>query len=171
MKTIMTFKGEPVMVDDSDFEWLSQYGWSLSTKGYVRRRENQSDGSSIQLLMHRFVLGIPYGDPRIVDHANGIKTDNRRSNLRICTKAQNGYNQKEQRNNTSGFKGVTFHKVTGRFMAQIRSDGKKKYLGTFDTAQEAHDAYCVAALELHGEFANFGNADAIRALSAPAKEE
>lgn len=164
MKTILTFKGEPVIVDDEDFEWLSQYGWSLSTKGYVRRRQvDPNSGSSIQILMHRFVLGIPYGDHRIVDHANGIKTDNRRSNLRVCTKSQNGYNQPQQRHNTTGFKGVTQSK--GRFIAQIRHEGKRVHIGSFATPQEAYAAFCMVAKELHGEFANLGTLTAAQPAS------
>lgn len=155
MKTILTAKGEAIIVDDEDFERVSAYKWGISTRGYARRHA-KSHGRRFAVMMHRFILGIDNGDPRIVDHANGIKTDNRRSNLRICSKSQNGYNQSAQRNNTTGYKGVTRHIQTGRFIAQIRHNGKRKYIGSYATPEEAYSAYCEAAIELHGEFSNFG---------------
>lgn len=89
--------------------------------------------------------------PDEVDHANGCKDDNRISNLRLAVKSQNGANKPIQRNNTSGFKGVSFHKATGKFQAGLR----RKFIGYFDTAEEAHAAYCAAAEKHFGEFARF----------------
>jgi hypothetical protein len=153
MREIFTAKGERILVDDEDYPALSQFKWNLSPDGYVRRHFRAAGKYAGRALMHRQLLGLDPSDKRVVDHANGIKTDNRRANLRICTKNENGYNQGPQRNNTTGYKGVTFHKKTGRFMAQIRGDGKKHYIGLFDTALEAHEAYQAAATRLHGEFA------------------
>lgn len=155
-REIVASGGKSILVDDKDFLLLSNYTWFVSKRGYAFRHSRSAEGKRVCIIMHRSILGIDNGDPRIVDHSNGVKTDNRRGNLRVCTKAQNGYNQKAQRTNTTGFKGVTKHKATGRYMAQITVEGQKKYLGVFDSAKDAHAAYCVAALELHGEFANFG---------------
>lgn len=155
MKTILTGKGEEILVDDEDFEKLSFYKWRTHTNGYVRT-ETFDNGRKSRILMHRLVLGLTEGDGLIVDHINGVKTDNRRSNLRICTHAENLRNRGAPRSNKTGFKGVSFHSRNKRFYAEIKVNGKRKYLGYFDSAQEAHAAYCVAAIELHGEFANFG---------------
>jgi hypothetical protein len=86
-----------------------------------------------------------------IDHKNGMKSDNRWTNLREATSAQNKHNT-EHRNN-SGLIGASLHAGTGRYRAQIRTGGKRKFLGWFETAQEAHDAYKQAAIKYHGEFA------------------
>jgi hypothetical protein len=90
-----------------------------------------------------------------LDHINGDKTDNRICNLRLATPAENISNRGLQYNNSSGYKGVTRLK-SGRWSANIRNDGCRNHLGTFDTAEQAHAAYCEAARDLHGEFANTG---------------
>lgn len=88
-----------------------------------------------------------------VDHINGDAADNRLFNLREATDCQNLQNRPKQRNNTSGFKGVTWHRGGQKWLAQIRADNSSRYLGLFDDPQKAHAAYCAAAAELHGEFA------------------
>ena len=89
-----------------------------------------------------------------IDHRNNDKSDNRWSNLRLATGSQNQANRGLQRNNTSGFKGVSARR--GKFAAYIKRDGKKHTLGSFDTAEEAHAAYVAAAPLFHGEFARVG---------------
>ena len=88
-----------------------------------------------------------------VDHINGVKNDNIFTNLRWCTNAQNGANRTKQKNNTMGYKGVSRHGK--RYQAQISKNGKAYCLGTFDTKEEAHDAYKQKAIELFGEFAKW----------------
>lgn len=156
MTVIFTKKGEKVIFDKEDSEKISLHGWYVDNGGYVRT-ERRIMGKRCAILMHRFILGLPHSDKRIVDHINGIKTDNRLSNLRICTPAQNQHNQKKRMDNTSGYKGVAFRRDSGRFRARISINGKRKNLGSFDSAEEAYEAYCAAAIELHGEFANFGS--------------
>jgi hypothetical protein len=94
--------------------------------------------------------------PKYIDHINGNKSDNRWENLRAATQSQNMGNSALNKSNTSGFKGVTFSKRRKKFVAQIMKNGKGKFLGHFSNPEDAHAAYCKAALELHGEFANFG---------------
>ena len=89
---------------------------------------------------------LPAGE---IDHINGIRDDNRIANLRVCTRAQNMANRGLSASNTSGFKGVSLFKRTGRFRATVRT----KHLGYFDTASEAHAAYCRVAKMAFGEFA------------------
>ena len=99
--------------------------------------------------MHRFILGFPTAH---VDHVNGDGLDNRRSNLRLCTHAQNVCGVRQVTNKT-GLVGVSLAKTTGKFLAYIHKDRKSRYLGTFPTAQLAAQAYNAAALQLFGEFA------------------
>ena len=103
--------------------------------------------------MHRLLLA-PEKEKK-TDHKNGNTLDNRRLNLRASDKYESNRNVGRTVRNTSGFRGVSETKI-GRFRAYIRNGGKNVYLGTYDTAREAHAAYCTAAKRFHGEFANFG---------------
>lgn len=87
--------------------------------------------------------------PAEVDHINMNKTDNRICNLRSATREQNRHNTTLSKRNTSGFKGVSFHRKMGKFQACHR----RKSLGYFSTAEEAHKAYARAAIAVAGEFA------------------
>jgi hypothetical protein len=88
-----------------------------------------------------------------LDHQFGHPDDNRWSMLRLATPCQNKQNVRRHRDNRTGFKGVHFHKGMSKWCAQIMREGEKKYLGHFDSPEEAHAAYCKAASELHGKFA------------------
>jgi hypothetical protein len=86
-----------------------------------------------------------------IDHINGQKADNRLCNLRPATPEQNKRNTRH-RNNT-GLPGASYSSVNGKFRAQIRVNGRRKFLGWFDNAEDAHAAYVAAARRYHGEFA------------------
>ena len=96
---------------------------------------------------------LPNGE---IDHINGKKDDNRMDNLREATRSQNCMNMKLRSDNASGFKGVYWREHAKRFTANIWKDSKRKSLGYFDTAEQAHDAYVKASKEVHQEFANTG---------------
>jgi hypothetical protein len=87
-----------------------------------------------------------------IDHVNGVKDDNRFANLREATRHENNRNSKRPRNNTSGLKGVCWHKRDGKCRAQIRVSGRNLCLGNFTTPEEAHAAYVKASERLHGVF-------------------
>jgi hypothetical protein len=93
---------------------------------------------------------------KFVDHINGIRSDNRFCNIREANCSQNQQNKGRQSNNTSGFKGVSYYKNNGKWRSAIKVNGKKRHLGFFNTPEEAHEEYCKAAKDLHGEFANTG---------------
>jgi hypothetical protein len=90
-----------------------------------------------------------------IDHINGVRDDNRWENLREATAVQNSRNRRASKNNKSGFKGVYLCKQTKKWSACIWLNGKSVNLGRFDWPKEAHEAYCKAAKENHGEFASF----------------
>lgn len=102
--------------------------------------------------LHRELIDCPKG--LCVDHVNGNPLDNRMSNLRVCTLSENQHNQGRNSRNTSGFKGVDFHK--GSWRARIKLRGVRKELGHFPTPELAYEAYCKAAEILHGEFRRVG---------------
>lgn len=109
-------------------------------------------------LSHRLAWLFMNGDwPKDeIGHINKINDDNRWLNLRSCTHQQNIRNRGTPKNNTSGFKGVSWHVRVKKWTAQIWCDGKNKSLGYFDNPELAHAAYCKAADKYHGEFANYG---------------
>jgi hypothetical protein len=91
--------------------------------------------------------------PEQIDHINGDPTDNRWKNLRPATPSQNLGNSRHRRNNTSGFKGVYWHRPTGEWRARIMINRRNIHLGLFDTPEAAHAAYLTAAQKHFGEFA------------------
>lgn len=88
-----------------------------------------------------------------IDHIDGNGSNNAIANLRLCDQSQNGANAKRRRDSTTGFKGVFYRKDTGRFTAYLTIKYKRKSLGCFDTAEEAHRAYVAAAEQHFNEFA------------------
>lgn len=96
-------------------------------------------------------MGSPKG--MVVDHINGDKSDNRRSNLRVCTQAQNCANSKRPVSNISGYKGVHFYKQYGKYSVKLQVNRKQLFFGYFEDKHEAAKAYNEAAIKHYGEFA------------------
>lgn len=107
------------------------------------------------LFAHRVAWALIHGywPCHEIDHINGDPSDNRLSNLREASREQNGRNRKISKANTRGFKGVSWHKRDFKWEACIKFNGKTFHLGKFDTAEDAHAAYCDGAKILHEEFA------------------
>lgn len=146
---IIVASGVEVLVDDIDYQIFKKWRWHIDTKGYVYRH-NIINGIDKPRRMHREITLAGCGMD--VDHINGCKTDNRRSNLRICTRMQNLWNSRTKSSNTSGFKGIDFRQDKGKFRARIRAGGKRIHIGYFDTAELASEAYKKEAKKLHGDF-------------------
>lgn len=137
----------------------------MSLKECAKKRRNLTTGSRFNnkklyknpiktISLHRFIMN-PKKDME-VDHINGNGLDNRRINLRICTRSQNGKNRQLSKSNTSGYHGVTFTrdcKRTKPWLVNIRANGKIKYIGRYKDKKEAAFAYNEAAKKYHGEFA------------------
>jgi hypothetical protein len=152
-------KGKVALVDLSDAH-LATVKWYASTDptwktSYAARRSPRPNSTTIY--MHRVILeqmlGRPLKRTEDVDHISGDGLDNRRSNLRLASRAENQRNRGAQRNNTSGYKGVHFHRQRQKWQAEIGIDGQDIYLGLFLTPEEAHAAYCEAAKRYYGKFA------------------
>jgi hypothetical protein len=146
-------RGIFVLVDDCDFEVLSRLTWNICPKGYAIRTDRTNGKRTVY--MHKDVASLAGMNTEgfQVDHVDGDKLDNRRANLRLATNQQNQANVSRQSNNTTGFKGVHFHKGHGKYMARIGVSYKRIHLGYFDTAEQANKAYQQAAIKYFGEFA------------------
>ncbi len=153
MKRIPLSQGKFAIVDNEDYLTLSKVKWFYGGDGYAAREVSTGKGRQARRCekMHRVINKTPKGMD--TDHINNDKLDNRKCNLRTATKSQNDCNRRRQRNNTSGFKGVSFHKSSGKWTARIALHRKMHNLGLFPTPELAHKAYCKAAKELHKEFA------------------
>lgn len=149
-KQIPLTKGKFALVDDSDYEYYSQFNYYLHSEGYAVR-EIWNGGDKIRLRMHREIMNTP--DGMDTDHINGDRLDNRRQNLRVCTRSENLRNGRKRENNTSQYKGVSFFKPIRKWRAYITLEKKTKSLGYFKEEIEAAKAYNKAAIILFGEFA------------------
>jgi len=150
----LNIKGFTVLIDDDDWEMVSKFTWSrFSSKErpYFHAYAGGGAKNSKFVSLHRLIMNALDGD--IVDHVNGDTCDNRKCNLRLCSRKENTRNMKRKCNNTSGYKGVHWAKKQRKWSAHIRVDYKVIYLGAFDTAELAYSAYCEAAKKYFGEFA------------------
>jgi hypothetical protein len=143
-------RGLWTLVDAVDWPSISEHRWYAlnSGRGYYAARDTPRPRRTI--LMHREIVR---PENRLVDHINGDTLDNRRSNLRGATRAQNGHNMGLVATNTSGYIGVSWHKAGRKWETRIKTDGVQLFLGLYDTAIEAAYAHDAAAIALHGEFA------------------
>lgn len=131
------------MVDADDFEAFSRYRWYLRPNGYVARQVQVGRKKQQTLLLHRAVMGLGVGDPGKVDHRHHNLLDNRRSQLRVCTHAQNCQNRSgANKGSSSQYRGVSFRKdKTARpWQAYGAVDGHITHLGFFSSEEAAGEA-------------------------------
>ena len=158
-------KGLVSLVSVEDFDLYGKFKWSARWDDHVKgfravRWLPRGDGTRKMLYLHREILGLKPGDGIISDHSMHDTLDNRlfvkgKANLRRATSEENMRNMRRNKNNSSGYKCVSFHKRVGKWQAYIMGDKKRKYLGYFPSKEEARLAYQKAASSLFGEFACF----------------
>lgn len=174
MKKIALSQGKYALIDDDDFELVSNYGWVYDSGGFgyargklrigrygLRRGVKRFSGKRVR--MHRLIMNPPQGVE--IDHINGDGLDNRRCNLRLATRAQQAHNMRKHRHSKSPYKGVEALPY-GRWRAGIRINGKALHLGCFASAEDAARVYDAAAIEHFGEFArpNFPGWEQLKAM-------
>ena len=142
----ITTRGDKFYFDESDYSQVSQYAWHKQGVGYVHAQINGK-----KVMLHRLLLDAQKGQQ--CDHINGNRVDCRRSNLRVCTHAENQRNSKKRPNSSSTYKGVSWDKNLKKWLACIRVNGKTIYIGVFISEVDAARAYNAAAVKYHKEFA------------------
>lgn len=153
-------KGQVAHISPKDFEWVSKLKWSAIWNPYTRSyyavnlRWDSENKTTRPHYMHRMILSLEVGDKRQGDHIDRNTLNNIRENLRIATQTQNAANAKLRKDNSSGFKGVFMRKGRTKlpWFASARINGRSKYLGSFNTPEEASRAYIEFCSRLHGEF-------------------
>lgn len=144
-------EGKFAIVDDEDYEFLSQYKWFAFYPGrgnhvYARAIVNKKD-----FLMHKLLIKSPEG--MVIDHIDGNSLNNQRKNLRVCSIADNVKNQKIRIDNKSGFKGVYWKKDKRKWEVTLQINGNKIFGGYYKNKIDAAKAYNFHALKYFGEFA------------------
>ena len=156
MKTIPLSQGKSALVDDEDFERLSQFRWRYFSKGrneYAHCHSPMIQGKRSTLLMHRIVMRAVNGQE--IDHRDNNGLNNQKSNLRFCNRSQNNGNMRVDPKSKTGFKGVRFigNQPLNPWRAQLGFRGTLIDLGSHPTAIAAAEAYNRAALKYFGEYA------------------
>ena len=153
MKIIPLSQGKVALVDDEDFERLSLHKWYAAKERdtFYAVRTVKRNGRNAMIRMHREVLCLSKGDGVIVDHRDMNGLNNQKENIRRADKTINNLNKRLQKNNSSGFRGVSWHKGNAKWGAHIRVNGKLKSLGFYDEASIAAIAYNEASKKYYGE--------------------
>jgi hypothetical protein len=147
VKIIPLTQGKVAKVDDEDVIFLCQWKWHYSASdGYAKTNMHTRNGKRV-IGMHRLLQPALPELYQEVDHINGDKLDNRKSNLRTVTRRQNSLNRPLPKTNKSGYRGVAWNKKTGRWRAIFKFRGKQVHVGYFDDPAEAHKAYLAALPE------------------------
>ncbi len=155
-RLITLTQGQFAIVDIEDFERIDKYNWYAkwykSSGSFYAARNEYARGKQKTVLMHREIMRAPVGVE--VDHRFHDTLDNRKGKLRLAGHTGNTQNARKRKDNTTGFKGV--YPCGRKYRAQITSDGKQIYIGSFNSPEEAAIAYANKARELHGEFSCLG---------------
>lgn len=162
MKKIALTLNKYALVDDEDYTKLIQFKWCAHRNPTGVEKYYALRKGSIR--MHRFILGLNRWDKVDVDHINGNGLDNRRCNLRICTRRQNCCNRTKQKlikgkKLSSVYLGVCFDTSRGKWISYINLNGRRKHLGRFKHEEDAAVAYNVAAIASRGQYASLNKFD------------
>ena len=140
MKKIKLTKGQFTIVDDDMFDYLNQWKWcySMSRRGSCGYAIRNNYPETKKIYMHQVINNTPEGFE--TDHINRNKLDNRRANLRTATRMLNSRNQRERKDNTSGYKGISWDKETNSWAVYLSKSCKMIHLGRFKDLFEAINA-------------------------------
>jgi len=147
---VIEIDGYSILVDSEYLPEILKHAWQNNGNNYFSYCKRIGK-KTVSIYLHRLITNVPQNME--VDHINHDKLDNRRANLRICTRSQNLCNRVLSKRNTSGYKGVSWNKDEEKWQANITKNYKSRTIGLYNTLEEAYAAYCKAAKELHGEFA------------------
>lgn len=136
-----------VMVDDDDYEKLEKFNWQADKYNSVSSHSTDKG----RILVHRYITDCPLNLE--VDHIDGNRLNNQKSNLRIVNSSQNKMNRGSRKDCKSGFKGVSWHNKNSKWVSRIMINGKYKHLGQFETKEQAAETYNMYAKESFKEFA------------------
>lgn len=142
--------GRSFLFDKEDLPFFQSTVCTVDSRGYVTANRKKD-------LITHLLLGV--GNESVVDHINGNPFDNRRSNLRIATNVQNHWNYRLSKRNTTGYKGIYKDRRKEKYHARICENGRRHYLGVYDSIEDAAKAYDEAARRYFGEFATLNFPD------------
>lgn len=147
-KSIPLTRGHVALVDDADFEWLSQFKWHAMKQPHTfyATRSARKNGKKFTVWMHREINETP--DRLKTDHINGDGLDNRKANLRSVTHQDNMINNARHTAKRPQYRGVSWHKRQEKWLAQITVNCRNIYIGIFQTAELASAAYEVKRAEV-----------------------
>jgi len=145
-------RGCEAIIDATDASKVAGLNWMARPSVYTSYayRTDYSGPKKRFIHMHRVIMG-DQCDAEI-DHIDGDGLNNRRDNLRVATGSQNNCNMRTRKDNTSGFKGVSWRKSCMKWRAYISLSGEQMHLGYYETPEDAHAAYTEASLNFHGSF-------------------
>ncbi len=142
-------QGKFAIVSIEDYERATRFRWHLDVQGYPRRCRRLFEGfGKGHIRMHRDLLDLRDGDPREGDHRNRNRLDNRRWNIRIVAPEEQSQNLPAHQDGSSGIRGVSFHKLTGKWRSRVYHDGQQIYLGLFSSKEAAGRAAARCRLDL-----------------------
>lgn len=140
MKEIKLTQGKVALVDDDMFEYLNQWKWFAHKGGnkfYAIRNEPIGKNTYKHFSMHKQIMNTPPG--MVVDHINHDGLNNLKSNLRICTHAENIRNSRTRKDNTSGAKGVCWSKHEKKWRVEIKVSDSRIHIGYFQEKKRSSD--------------------------------
>lgn len=146
--------GELYWLVDKGTAKAGEFAGSVRNDGYVGLFIDNKYFFAHRIIWEMFRGPVP--DGLIIDHIDTVRWHNQIDNLRVCTFQQNHFNRGMMSNNTSGYKGVSWHKQKQKWVAQIKVEGRNKFLGFFTNPETAYAAYCGAAIQNYGDFARLG---------------
>jgi hypothetical protein len=147
-------QGIIALVDIDDYERISRFDWYAYKNRntfYAGRNVPGISKAQDMVLMHREILGLSRGDGIKVDHRNRNGLDNRRENLRVASTSINNHNRRIQSNNTSGYRGVSWHKDAKKWSAGVTINGKWRYLGLHNDIISAAKTRDLETIKIYGK--------------------